>query len=90
MRIGQNKNEEGQAKINFNFNQSEQIDKKDSKGRTRSDIIQKSKSLNKQVIDSISFKDGEYYIEGILADKWISQNNYLYEKTDQDFLRGQA
>lgn len=74
--------------IKLNFNQPEKKEEKDSKGRTRADIIKESRSLNQKIIDNIFFKDGEYYIEGKLADDWISIYNKLDEK-DSDYVKGQ-
>ncbi|MCX6753036.1 MAG: hypothetical protein NTW62_01655 [Candidatus Nomurabacteria bacterium] len=51
---------------------------KDSQGRNREDIVNASKSLNKEVLDSITFKNGEYYIEGKKADDWISKSEALH------------
>ncbi|MFZ3015729.1 MAG: hypothetical protein WA101_01845 [Minisyncoccia bacterium] len=79
---------EGQFNLNLVFSEpektEEKIIEKDSKRRTRSDIIIESRSLKKDVIDSIVYKNGEYYIEGKLADDWISQDRDLHGK-DSDY-----
>lgn len=56
---------------------------KDSRGRTREDIAKASKSLNPKILDSITLKNGEYYIEGKLADEWIAQDESLHEKDEK-------
>lgn len=61
----------------------EKIVEKDSKGRTRDDIIKESgvKKEDKNFlnfINSIVFKDREYYIYGTQADSWISYNNKIF------------
>lgn len=58
-----------------------QMVERDMQGRTRTDIKKACKSLNEQVLKSITFKDRYWYIEGMDADTWISIYNSLDEKT---------
>jgi len=75
-----------QIKIDF-FNERkisfEKKVEKDSKGRTLKDIVKESgvskedkKFLN--FLNSIVFKNHEYYIYGTLADIWISENKKVF------------
>jgi hypothetical protein len=50
----------------------------DSKGRSFEDLKKASKSLKPEVINSIELKDGKWYIEGKLADKWIQNDRDLH------------
>lgn len=52
----------------------EQSEKKDSKGRTLDQIKKESRSLKEEVLQSIVFKNGEFYIQGIPADDWIAKD----------------
>jgi len=74
------------------FNQTEQakkIEEKDSKGRTRADIKKESKSLSERVLGSITYQDGQYYIEGIPADEWIARDDELNKKDNNYYKKGQ-
>jgi hypothetical protein len=79
-----------QIKINFDQeNKEEKIEEKDLSGRTREDIEKESKSLVKEVIDSITLKDGQWYIKDILAGQWIEAQNKGDEKDENYYKKGQ-
>ena len=70
-----------------NIGNSNQLDafanlppEKDSKGRTRKDIEKECKSFKKEVLNSIEFKRGKFYIEGKDADEWIAEDELLNKK----------
>ena len=58
----------------------QQMPEKDSLGRTREDIEKASKSLKKEILNSIEFKNGKWFIEGMDADIWISADEELNKK----------
>lgn len=60
---------------------------KDSQGRTRKNIEDASKSLKPEVLNSITFKNGQWYIEGKLADEWISEDEDLFTKDSKEYWK---
>lgn len=56
------------------------VKEKDSKGRMLIDIITDSRIINKKVLDSISYDNGEFKIENKPADEWIEMDRRLNEK----------
>jgi len=93
MELNKNNNIDKTGQLNLIFDDQEKakekVIEKDSKGRTLSDIIIESKTLSQKVIDSILYKDGEFYIEDMIADKWISINNELDERNSESYRKGE-
>ena len=76
-----------QTELNFPDDKNKEVKKvvekvveKDSKGRTRDDIIEESgvNEKDQKFLDSIVFKNGEFYIYEMPADKWISDNKKIF------------
>jgi hypothetical protein len=82
----------GQFGLNFNTEPAkapEKVELKDSKGRTRKDVINESKIINPDIVASITFENGQFYIQKELADKWISRQDGLDEKNKDSYSKGQ-
>ena len=52
----------------------------DSQGRSLEEVKKATKSLNQEILDSITLKGGEYYIDDVQIDKWIELNDKLLTK----------
>ena len=59
----------------------------DSQGRSLEEVKKATKSLNQEILDSITLKGGEYYIDDVQIDKWIELNDKFYEESNSDMYR---
>lgn len=66
--------------------QSKQVEERDSKKRTREDVLRDSRVYDPDKTRLI-FKNGEFYIDGELADKWTASHDELDKKVS--YYKGQ-